>query len=154
MTKTLNGIVLGLGSPLLARARGCRSERAEVDLCDDLILRIAGRAGVVNLSQSRASMLTRGLSDRRYRVHRAAFFWEGKAEDGQLTCSQHLFLLAELQAGSLAGCGTLDDLNDLLGALVSPARTHALLERYCLELIGRWAARGYRTERTPRRRRA
>lgn len=153
MAPSVNGIELGPGSPLLAGAPAGRLERAEVDLCDDLIARISGREGVVNLSQGRASMLTRGIPDRRYRAHGQAFFWEAKRESGKLTNTQHLFLLAELQHGALAGCGTLDDLNAFIGALVAPKRTHATLERHCLELITRWAAKGYRPERRPRHRR-
>jgi hypothetical protein len=158
------GITPGPNSPLLeVSGRACRVEDAEGDLCDSLILQLTGRSGVVQLSQKRESMLTEGLPDRRYRAYGFAFFWELKAEDGQLTASQHAFLLDELQHGALAACGTLEDLKGLLfwlravrngsgeGAPVEPM-WRKLLD-YCAALVAQWCARGFRREPTRRRRR-
>ena len=147
---TLNGITLGPHSPFAARARKCRSESAEGALCDDFVLR-APRGSLANLSQQRESNLTRGLSDRRYRFYGASFFYEIKAEDGQLTATQHGFLLDELANGALATCGTLDDLQ-WFAARCAAGQTG--LDVHCLTLVMRWAAKGYRREDTrPRRRR-
>jgi hypothetical protein len=158
---TLNGVVLGPNSPA-HRLRKCRTEKVEGALCDALVAQLSGREHVVNLSQQRASMLTEGLPDRRYRAFGVAFWWELKAEDGKLTHAQHAFLLAELTSGAPAGCGTLQDLQDLLDVVkahrepegVIP-RMHAsmTIQAHCLALIGRWSAKGYRTESPPRRRR-
>lgn len=153
------GIVPGPNSPLLqVSGRTVRSEDAEEQLCDDLIASIAGPSGVVRLSQRRASNITRGVSDRRYRVYGEAFFFEVKAEDGKLTRTQHEFLLAELAAGALAACGTLEDLQLLLAALAS-TREQPYLPRSitrqttCAGIINRWVQKGYRHESTPRARR-
>ena len=150
---TLNGITLGPHSPRASRAgtgRGCRGEGDEAALCDDFVLR-APRGSLANLSQQRASNLTRGLSDRRYRFYGASFFYEIKAEDGQLTATQHGFLLDELANGALATCGTLDDLQWFAARC---AAGHTRLDVHCLTLVMRWAAKGYRREDTrPQRRR-
>lgn len=152
--KTLNGITLGANSPLATRAgqgRGCRSEAAEAQLCDDFVMK-APRGSMANLSQQRASNLTRGLSDRRYRFYGHSFFYELKAEDGQLTASQHGFLLDELANGALATCGTLEDLQ-WFAARCAEGSTQ--LDVHCLTLVKRWAEKGYRREDTrPRRRRS
>lgn len=149
------GIAPGPQSPLLeVSGRACRSEDAEGALCDSLIGQITGASGVVQLSQRRESQLTLGLPDRRYRVHGFAFFWELKADDGQLTASQHAFLLDELQHGALAGCGTLEDLA-IIVELLKRARAgeRSLAPAVaCAHLIARWAERGYRRE-PPRRHR-
>ncbi|MHB1297279.1 MAG: hypothetical protein ACYC0B_02020 [Gemmatimonadaceae bacterium] len=152
MTKLINGIAPGPNSPLLAKARGCRDEDAEGELCDDFVLR-APRGSMANFSQKPESMQTRGISDRRYRFYGIAFFYELKAEDGQLTPSQHAFLLDELSSGALAACGTLDDLQ-AFAALAATGAPHAVLATYCHALVQRWAAKGYRREDLrPRRRR-
>lgn len=151
------GIRPGPNSPLLeVSGRACRDEGAEVALCDELIARVSGKDdGIVNLSQKRESRLTLGLSDRRYRACAIAFFFEVKAEDGKLTPSQHRFLVAELQHGAIASCGTLTDLRALLEVAVSvPVEGRlARLLAHCADTIGRWAAKGYRREAFPRRRR-
>jgi hypothetical protein len=157
MTK-VDGIVVGPNSPAIG-LRGVRSEKAELQLCDDLVARIGDREGVVNLSQQRASMVTIGISDRRYRLKGYAFFWEGKADDGKLTMSQHQFLLEELKHGALAGCGGLQDLQEFVGMLqpydsLVPATLLSSLRAHCLNLVQRWASKGYRAERRhPRSRR-
>lgn len=157
----LNGIELGPNSPA-AGLRGCRSEDAEEQQCDDLIARRADTTAVVRFSQAQASQQTRGISDRRYRLYGVAFWFEVKAEDGQLTMSQHQFLLEELRHGALACCGTYDDLHELVTKLEAahhapnrPRRLELLdeLRGWCLDRIGVWAARGYRKERPTRRRR-
>lgn len=157
----VNGVDVGPNSPAVA-LRGCRSEDVEEQLCDDLVARIAGTAGVVKFSQAQASQQTRGISDRRYRVHGTTLWFEVKAEDGQLTMSQHEFLLQELQHGELACCGTYDDLRELLALLASERASTNPLGReereswwreWCLNRIGVWAARGYRKERPTRARR-
>lgn len=143
----VNGIALGPNSP--ARGlRGCRSESAEEQLCDDLIAQIAGTQAVVKFSQAQAAQQTRGISDRRYRVYGVAFWFEVKAEDGKLTMSQHEFLLQELRHGELACCGTLHDLQELLGQLRGGLLAGA--REWCLNRVGLWAARGYRKERPTR----
>lgn len=150
------GVVPGPQSPLLeVSGRACRSEDAESELCDSLILQLTGRSGVVNLSQKRESQLTIGLSDRRYRAHGYAFFYEIKAEDGKLTASQHAFLLDELQHCALAGVGTLEDLRALLDVLrlnYGGRNTTGEPFTHCQALIARWAGKGYRRE-PPRRHR-
>jgi len=152
LTRLINGIEPGPNSPLVAKMRGCRSEEVEGQLCDDFVAR-APRGSVVNLSQPRESMLTRGLPDRRYRFYGVSFFYELKAEDGQLTPSQHAFLLDELSSGALAACGTLDDLQQI-AVRVAAAGPYAALASYCHALVQRWAAKGYRREDLrPRRRR-
>lgn len=154
MSPVRNGIEVGPNSPLLERLRGCRAEKAEAQLCDDFISR-APRGGVVNLSQPRESMLTRGLSDRRYRCFGLSFFYEIKAEDGQLTPSQHAFLLDELANGALAACGGLDDLQDLVAAIADAHGNAAApaLVGHCEQLVRRWAEKGYRREVPSRKRR-
>lgn len=157
----VNGIALGPNSP--ARGlRGCRSESAEEQLCDDLVAQIAGTQAVVKFSQAQAAQQTRGISDRRYRVYGTAFWFEVKAEDGKLTMSQHEFLLQELQHGALACCGTLDDLKHLLIKLQAArdvsfaqgtqgrAEVMRHTRGWCLDRIGQWAERGYRKERPTR----
>lgn len=152
-----NGIELGPNSPLLQKPRKCRSEDDEQRLCDDLVARISGKDdGIVQQSQKRAATyLTRGMPDRRYRLLGVCVMFETKAEDGRLTMSQHEFLLRELRFGAYACCGTLEDLEGFIAALrlehqVKQPRLH----EYCLATIGRWAAKGYRRESPPRRRRA
>lgn len=154
----VNGIELGPNSPARGLRR-CRSESAEEQLCDDLVAKIAGQHAVVKFSQAQAAQQTRGISDRRYRVYGVAFWFEVKAEDGKLTMSQHEFLLQELQAGGLACCGTLHDLQELLSMLAShrastnPVGREGLesyLREWCLNRVGLWAERGYRTERSTR----
>jgi len=160
------GIVPGPNSPLLqVSGRAVRTEDAEEQLCDDYICGITGPSGVVRLSQRRASMVEVGLSDRRYRVYGAAFFFEVKAEDGQLTPEQHEFLISELSYGAIAGVGTLDDLKALVGMLSQLRRWHPTsahheriamlteLVRFCREQVGRWATKGYRATPSPRQRR-
>lgn len=157
---THNGIVLGPNSPALSQ-RGARSEKAEQQLCDDLISRIAGKEHIVNLSQTRASMITVGVPDRRYRVYGVGLWWETKPEDGKLTAEQHAFLLSELRHGALGGVGTLEDLQRMLvplQALHSARDSHTRADAiahaamHCLTLVGQWAARGYRRERQPSKR--
>lgn len=154
----VNGIELGPNSP--ARGlRGCRSESAEEQLCDDLIAQIAGTQAVVKFSQAQAAQQTRGISDRRYRVYGVAFWFEVKAADGKLTMSQHEFLLQELQHGALACCGTLHDLQEILSMLASHRAStnpvgregvESFMREWCLNRVGLWAARGYRKERPTR----
>lgn len=148
----VNGIELGPNSPA-AHLRDCRSEAAEEQLCDDLVARIAGTTAVVKFSQAQAAQQTRGISDRRYRVYGVAFWFEVKAEDGKLTMSQHEFLLQELTHGALGCCGGLADLRGflcLLQASRDDAAVRAKLGAYCLDIVGAWAARGYRKERSTR----
>lgn len=153
------GIVPGPNSPLLqVSGRLERDEDAEEVLCDDFVARISGRSGVVRLSQRRASNITRGVSDRRYRIHDVAFFYEVKAADGKLTATQHAFLLDELQHGALAAVGTFADLEELVKLLERSRslpwlRRSLVLTTHCMGLIQRWAAKGYRHESTPRTRR-
>ena len=147
---TLNGVVLGPNSPAVG-LRPCRSESDEEQLCDDHVARIAGKEAVVKFSQAKATQQTRGISDRRYRVLGHAFWFEVKAEDGKLTESQHQFLERELDYGNLACCGTLDDLKTLLSYFSSAgADPHT----WCRLRVQRWAAKGYRKEGHPRKRRA
>ena len=128
-----------------------RSESAEEALCDDLIARIAGREGVVRLSQRRASNVTLGLPDRRYRVHGTAFFWEVKtaAPASKLSAAQRDFLRAELSAGCLAGCGTLEDLADYVAMLVESRDAGRDIQyhwrhKHCADLVDCWTAKGMR----------
>lgn len=156
MPRTFDGVVLGPNSPLRARARSCRSEDAEQALCDDLVARISGKAdGVVEQSQKRAATyLTRGLPDRRYRLLGLCVMWETKADDGQLTPSQHAFLLRELQFNAVACCGGLEDLQGFVAAVRLEHQTKQPRVRdYCMATIARWAAKGYRREAAPRLRR-
>lgn len=150
----VNGITLGPNSPA-TDLRTCRSESAEEQLCDDHIARIAGKDAVVKFSQAQAAQQTRGISDRRYRVHGVAFWFEVKAEDGKLTMSQHEFLLQEMQHDGLACCGTLEDLRALVAQLLEVRQLGGFglmpgIRQWCLVRIGAWAARGYRKERPTR----
>lgn len=147
-------ISLGPNSPLRQYLRTERSEKAEGELCDDCVARISGKRGVVNLSQVRASMLTVGVSDRRYRLLGVALMYELKAHDGQLTKSQHEFLLDELEHGALACCGGLEDLRGFIAAVRLEHQTgQPRIREYCHNTIARWAAKGYRRERIPSKRR-
>jgi hypothetical protein len=145
---TINGVKVGPNSPAIG-LRANRSEADEEQLCDDLVARIAGSGAVVKFSQAQRSQQTRGIADRRYRVHGAALWFEVKAANGKLTMSQHEFLLRELEYGALACCGTLEDLQGLLVAL--RAGDAAAVRAQCLERIGEWVAKGYRPERPTRR---
>lgn len=154
------GILPGPASPLLAvSGRGCRDEDAEEALCDDFIARSGDGSSVVRLSQRRASMVTRGISDRRYRIGGGiggvAFWYEVKAADGKLTPSQHRFLLDELLCGGPAACGTLEDLQQYVTALRStaPADRRQRAIDLGIRLVETWARKGYRRERTGRQRR-
>lgn len=146
------GITPGPNSPLLQiSGRLERDEDAEEALCDSFVALLVGRDEVVRLSQRRASNITRGVSDRRYRLYAAAFFFEVKAVDGKLTQTQHAFLLAELDSGAYALCGTLDDLRRWADWLQA-SRSLPVNERtekglaYCRNVVQRWALRGYRSE--------
>lgn len=151
------GITPGPHSPLLQiSGRTARSEDEEEVACDDFVATIASRAQVVRLSQRRASHITRGVSDRRYRLYAAAFFFEVKADDGKLTSTQHRFLDAELESGAYALCGTLEDLQRWvmwLQAARSLSHEERLLRglAYCRNVVQRWALRGYRPEAPARR---
>jgi hypothetical protein len=97
-------------------------------------------------------MVTIGLSDRRYRLLSVAVMWELKADDGQLTPSQHSFMLEELEHGAFACCGGLQDLEGFIAAVrLEHQLKQPRIHEYCLATIGRWAAKGYRPERPPRR---
>lgn len=159
---THNGVTLGPNSP--ARGlRAARSEKVEQALCDDLVAKVAGREHVVSLSQYRASNVTEGLPDRRYRLYGTTLWWETKAADGKLTAEQHKFLAHELAHGALAGCGTLEDLQEtathlqrLHAASKDPmqrAAAAATLAAHCIRQVGRWAEKGYRPTKPSRRRR-
>ncbi len=120
-----------------------RSEREEERACDRCVLRLGG--DVVRFSQSRATQQTMGISDRRYRVLRMAFWFEVKAADGKLTREQYRFLTSELECGSLAGCGTERDLILAVGTLAggdAPGFVAHLRAQ-----VERWAAKGFRGER-------
>lgn len=140
----VNGIELGPNSPA-RNLRGCRSESAEEQLCDDLVASIAGKEGVVKFSQAQAAQQTRGISDRRYRVLGHAFWFEVKAEDGKLTESQYLFLCRELNYDAVACCGTLHDLQELLGYMRSMERADVIV--WCRNRVLAWARKGFRKER-------
>ena len=123
----------------IARGQYTRSEKEEERRCDDLILGAGGEA--VHFSQARASKQTPGIPDRRYRVRGVAFWWEVKAEDGQLTRDQYHFLMRERHAGCLGGCGTSEDLVKVLTCKPGDIP---------LELIAsvvQWATRGFRGEK-------
>lgn len=154
----VNGVELGPNSPA-RNLRTCRSESAEEQLCDDFIARLttATKKDVVQFSQAQASQQTPGVSDRRYRIYGVAFWFEVKADDGQLTKSQHEFLLQELACGALGTCGNLADLERLVMLLQSTSavdRASGRVERegfvreYCEMKLAEWAQRGYRKERT------
>jgi hypothetical protein len=129
-------------STTMAKRRApVRSEKAEEQLCDDLVARIAGRDAVVRFSQARATMQTLGIPDRRYRVHGVAFWFEVKAEDGKLTTAQHAFLLAEIECGNVASCGTLDELIRLVEAA---RKGHAAAMGCAMAQLAHWVGRGYR----------
>lgn len=145
---THNGVKLGPNSPAVG-LRQCRSETAEEQLCDDLVAQIAGRDAVVRFSQAQAAQQTRGIPDRRYRVLGYAIWFEVKAEDGKLTKSQHEFLERELDYGQVSCCGTLEDLRELLAFI---RRTDELVLTWCRQRVRRWAAKGYRRERSTRSR--
>lgn len=154
-TTVRRGVALGPDSPLRAvSGRACRSEAAEEALCDDFIARSGEQSGVVRLSQRRASMVTRGVSDRRYRVSGVAFWYEVKAEDGRLTPSQARFLLDELLCGAPAACGTLEDLQQFVTALrgADANDRRQLAVDLGIRLVERWARKGYRREGAARRR--
>lgn len=156
MPVAVHGIQLGPNSPLLQKARKCRSEDDEIALIDDYVSRISGRDdGVVEQSQKRAAMyITLGMPDRRYRLLGLCTMWEGKAEDGKLTMSQHEFLLRELQFGAYACCGTLEDFERFVAAVRLEHQTkEPRVREHCLTTIARWAAKGYRKEAPPRPRR-
>lgn len=121
-------------------------EKEEAGKCDALIRAHGGE--IVSFSQPRATKQTEGIPDRRYRCFGVAFWWEVKsqAKDAQLTADQADFLLAELNAGSLAACGTLNDLAWLL-----PYVRNGLPLRAARELVNRWMIKGFR--RTSKKRR-
>lgn len=115
-------------------------------LCDALVRQLGGE--VTCFSQPRATMQTEGIPDRRYTIYGSAFWWEVKAEDGQLTADQHDFLQREHLSQSLGGCGTLEDLRDFLVS-VRAGQVVALLAGRTL--LARWATRGFRKSTTRRR---
>lgn len=146
--KTFNGVTLGPNSPA-ATLKVRRGEEYEQLDCDRAVLILGGT--VVSLSQSRASMVTEGLPDRRYRVDGMAFWWEVKAADGKLTKDQFDFLMAENECFAPAGCGTLDDLN---GFLVEARRSSVIfLSDFGSKLVKRWAEKGFRSVPKKRRKR-
>lgn len=129
-----------------------RSEKAEERLCDDLIARIsgAGKASVIRFSQARATMQTPGIPDRRYALWGCRFWFEVKASNGKLSPAQRDFLIAELDAGCLAACGTLEDLAALVTAVRSLRGVSGLNDETglipfaCRDLVAKWAKRGMR----------
>lgn len=126
-----------------------RRRLAESDVqkqCDALVRQCGGE--VISFAQPRATMQTEGIPDRRYVVFGRAFWWEVKAADGQLTASQHDFLVRDLHADGLAGCGTVEDLRDYL----TQVRISLGVGRAAgFALVARWAARGFRRERKRKR---
>ena len=122
-------------------------EADEQDQGDSLIAQMGG--DVVRLAQVRPSMIEFGLPDRRYRW-RYAFWWEFKSQSAKskLTADQYAFLSAELDVNELAGCGTLKDLEEFVGALRTSRETAMLTGRL---LVMKWAARGLRPSSRPPR---
>jgi hypothetical protein len=124
-----------------------RSETDEEQLGDDYMLR-AGFSRVEFSLPMHVIGMTKGVSDRYYDKYGHALWWEAKAAKGQLTRAQHEFLVARLDAGVLAICGTFDDLHAthavMLGGRISNSLDH------CRQLVARWASKGYRKEPTKR----
>ena len=98
---------------------------------------------VIRLSQRRRTRIHAGLPDRRYQGKRGAFFFEVKAGDGQLSRDQFAFLLAEIEGGSLASCGGILELGELMSTLVKEPRNAMAV---CRKHIQFWAGRGFRSE--------
>lgn len=123
-----------------------RDEREAVERrqCDAL----ASRVGIVRvqLSESRQSRIEPGLPDAYYRwpSKRSTFWFEAKSETGKLTEAQHRFLLAELECGNLAVCGTATDFTTIVQLLSRGIPRYSILQR-CREIVGVWASKGYRS---------
>lgn len=127
------------------------SDRKEADVkrvCDDLAVRINWHAE--SYEQDRASHICRGLPDRRYvQRNRMQRVWiEFKRPGGQLTESQHRWMLDELYAGGFAT--VIDDQAQLvklfnLFAMPRVGRDE-MVRNYCLELLRLTAQRGWRKE--------
>lgn len=130
----------------LATGDFIRSEKEEQRDCRKYILKLGGQA--VNFSQARASHQTQGIPDNRYRVFGMAFWWEVKAEDGQLTRDQYDFLVAERAHGAPGGCGTAADLAIALSLL---PRTPEAIAKRLWHSVETWAEKGFRGEKIPRR---
>jgi hypothetical protein len=126
-------------------------EKEEMRACDDLVRQHDGE--IVSFSQPRATKQTAGIPDRRYRVFGTAFWWEVKSQDpnAQLTADQADFLLAELNAGVLAVCGTVHDLALFL-PVVRAHESMMLVTMRARAIVDRWIRRGFR--RTTKQRRA
>ncbi len=82
---------------------------------DELVGHYDGQ--IVRFSQPRASMQTPGIPDRRLRISGVAFWFEIKPPDDRLSHVQKVFLEAELASGSLAFCGGVEDLAEVITAV-------------------------------------
>jgi len=122
------------------------SEKDVEHQCDSLVHQCGG--DVVRFSQVRASKQTPGISDRRYRVHGVAWWFEVKRLGGRLSVAQHEFLLRELACGSVATCGGVQELAEMIeSAKDQNARdlcmTPTPLER-ARRQVATWWAKGHR----------
>lgn len=119
-------------------------EKDEMRQCDALILQCGG--SIVSFAQPRRTMQTEGIPDRLYRIFGASVWFEVKSQDkdAKLSAEQADFLRAELDAGSLAACGTVADL-----ALFLPCvrKGGPLAVTAARSLVARWVKRGLRRGR-------
>lgn len=139
----------------IARAEHFRSEKDEQRLCDDFMRR-ASFDVVCHSQPQRATGVTLGVSDRRYRrrvpqrpEQGIAFAFEVKTDDpkSKLSREQHEYLIGEWEAGQRGACGTLEDLIAYHRVLVQGSLAEILgHERH---LMAKWVAKGYRRERKP-----
>lgn len=118
------------------------ASKIEAAQCDELAVRMGYT--VIKLEQRKASKIHIGTPDRRY-VGRAAVFFEMKFGRDKLSREQHRFLRNELDAGALASCGGLAELQEILAALARP--THVSARNVCRKHLDRYAALGFRGER-------
>ena len=128
----------------LPKPRKCRAEKVEQRFCDDLASQVGYE--VVCFSQPRHTMQTEGIADRRYRHLKKghAFWFEVKAEDGQLTRAQYNFLVAEEMTGNAVGCGTFEDFAAMLGVGQATQNDYRVVGALSVE---KWAAKGFRGEK-------
>lgn len=116
--------------------------KREAKQCDELA-QVMGYT-VVRLEQRRASKQHVGVPDR-FIMGRNAFWFEMKFGRDKLSREQHTFLRTAMDAGSLASCGGLAELTEILAALAKPTQVSA--RNVCRKHIDRYAEKGFRGER-------